>query len=94
MASGSANSAIASVTKLRPLCRSIRPVVKRGALKSALSPTVASMRPKTIMSSALTTRPRPANAAMADRPTSISAKYSADQNRMATHDSAGANMNR
>ena len=40
----------------------------------------------------MATLPVPANAAMADRPTTISAKYSAEWNSSATDDSIGAKI--
>ena len=52
------------------------PIVKRGMLKSAPSPIVASIKPTTVISTALNTWPDPANAAIADNPTTINAKYS------------------
>ena len=48
------------------------------------------INPSVVINSALATCPVPAKAAMADRPTTISAKYSAEWNRSATEDSAGA----
>ncbi len=68
-------------------------MVNRGALNSADSPTVAIIRPTTVMSSAFATLPVPAKAAMAERPTTISAKYSAEWNNSATVASAGAKPN-
>ncbi len=65
-------------------------MVKRGMLNSAPSPTVAMIRPSSVIISALATWPVPAKAAMAERPTTISAKYSAEWNRSATVLSAGA----
>jgi hypothetical protein len=67
-------------------------MVKRGMLNSAPSPTVARIRPRIVIISALATCPVPAKAAMAERPTTISAKYSAEWNRSATVDSAGAKI--
>jgi hypothetical protein len=84
--------AMASVMKLMPDCRSINPSVKRGMLKSAPSPTVARIRPRIVIINALATCPVPAKAAMALRPTTISAKYSAEWNSSATVDSAGAKI--
>ena len=52
------------------------PMVKRGILNCAPSPTVASARPTTVINKAFVTCPDPAKAAMADRPTTINAKYS------------------
>ena len=70
------------------------PIVKRAALCSADSPTVASMTPKTVIERALTTFPFPANAAIAVSPSTMSAKYSADQNSFATVDKTGAKIMR
>ena len=89
-ASGSANIAIAKVMKPNPDCKSINPMVKRGALNCAVSPTVAMISPKTVINNALDTWPVPAKAAMAERPTIISAKYSAEWNNSATEDNMGA----
>ena len=83
---------MASVMKEIPDCRSISPMVKRGMLNSAPSPTVARIRPRIVIISALNTCPVPAKAAMALRPTTISAKYSAEWNSSATEDSAGAKI--
>ena len=77
-ASGKANIAIASVIKPKPDCKSIMPIVNRGALNNAPSPTVAMIRPNKVINKALPTWPVPAKAAMADKPTTISAKYSAE----------------
>ena len=92
IASGSANIAIASVMNPNPDCRSMIPIVNRCELNSAPSPTVASMSPVIVMSIVLATCPVPANAAIADSPTTISAKYSAEWNSRATLASAGANI--
>ena len=45
-----------------------------------------------VIISALATCPVPAKAAMAESPTTISAKYSAEWNKSATEDSAGAKI--
>jgi len=50
------------------------------------------MTPKTVMHSALMIFPLPANAAIAVRPSTMSAKYSADQNSFATVDRTGAKI--
>ena len=91
-ASGNANIAMASVMKEKPDCSSITPKVKRGMFESAPSPTVPIIRPRIVIISALPTCPVPVKAAMADRPTTISAKYSAEWNNSATDDSAGAKI--
>ena len=82
--------AMARVMKPKPDCRSMMPIVKRGRLNNAPSPTVAMISPRSVMIIAFATCPVPAKAAMADRPTTISAKYSAEWNRSATDESAGA----
>ena len=76
----------------KPDCKSINPMVKRGALNCAVSPTVAMINPRTVINNALDTCPVPAKAAMAERPTIISAKYSAEWNSNATDDSMGAKI--
>ena len=91
IASGSANMAMARVMKPMPDWRSMIPMVKRGRLNSAPSPTVAMISPSTVIIRAFATCPVPAKAAMADRPTTISAKYSAEWNSSATLASIGAN---
>ena len=53
--SGIANIAIASVMNPMPDCRSMIPIVKRGMLNSAPSPTVAMISPNNVISSAFTT---------------------------------------
>ena len=78
IASGKANIAIARVIKLNPDWRSIKPIVNLGILKRAPSPTVAIIRPNKVIKTAFATFPLPANAAIADKPTIISAKYSAE----------------
>ncbi len=78
IASGRANIAMARVMKPKPDCKSITPIVKRGMLKSAPSPTVAMISPRIVIISALAIWPEPANAAMAESPTTIRAKYSAE----------------
>ena len=75
-----------------PDCKSIRPSVKRGMLNKAPSPTVARIRPRIVIINALATCPVPAKAAMADSPTIINAKYSAEWNSSATELSAGAKI--
>ena len=92
IASGSAKIAIASVIKLKPDCKSINPIVKRGMLNNAPSPTVAIIKPSSVIRIALATCPLPAKAAMALNPTIIKAKYSAEWNSSATEDKAGANI--
>ena len=89
-ASGTANKPIARVTKLIPLCKSIMPRVNRGAWKSDDSPTVANINPRSVIMTAFSTLPLPAKAETADKPRSIRAKYSADQNKIAKPASAGA----
>ena len=91
-ASGRAKIAIASVMKLKPDCKSISPMVKRGMLNSAPSPTVDIISPNMVIKSAFDTCPDPAKAAIAPRPTTISAKYSAEWNNRATEDRAGAKI--
>jgi hypothetical protein len=61
-------------------------------LNSAPSPTVAIISPASVIRTALATCPVPAKAAMAESPTTISAKYSAEWNSSATVDSAGAKI--
>ena len=75
-ASGKANIAIANVMNPNPDCRSMMPMVKRGILNKAPSPTVAMIRPSAVIITAFATWPVPAKAAMADSPTIMSAKYS------------------
>ena len=91
MASGKANIAMASVMKLKPDCKSIIPIVNRGALNKAASPTVAIISPSIVISNAFAMRPDPAKAATADNPTTIRAKYSAEWNSNATLTRVGAN---
>ena len=67
-------------------------MVKRGRLNNAPSPTVAMIRPKSVIITALATLPVPAKAAIADNPTTISAKYSAEWNSNATVDNIGAKI--
>ena len=83
---------MANVMKPKPDCKSINPMVKRGALNCAVSPTVAMINPRTVINNALDTCPVPAKAAIAERPTIISAKYSAEWNSNATEDSMGAKI--
>ena len=92
IASGNAKIAIASVIKLKPDCRSIRPMVNRGMLYKAPSPTVAIIKPSNVIKIALDTCPVPAKAAIALNPTIIKAKYSAEWKSNATDDNAGANI--
>ena len=53
-------------------------MVKRGKLNIVPSPIVPSIKPTTVINNALETCPVPAKAAIADRPTTIKAKYSAE----------------
>ena len=52
------------------------PAVNLGALNKAVSPTVANIIPKIAIINALAIWPFPAKAAMADKPSTINAKYS------------------
>ncbi len=73
-ASDMAKVAMASSRKEMPSIRSMEPRVKRCTPCVWSVPTVESMRPNTVISSALVTWPRPANADTAVRPSTMSAK--------------------
>ena len=68
------------------------PMVNRAALCRADSPTVASIMPRIDIIMALSTLPLPAKAAIAVKPSTIKAKYSADQNSLATLAKIGAKI--
>ena len=65
---------MANNKKLKPSIKSVKPKVKRSTPMPLSIPTVDNIKPKIVIIQAFKTCPLPANAATADRPTSINAK--------------------